>query len=352
MKQDKKQQIRKKIWKMPFLVDELFKDDDWSLFDGTTAQHKVPTGEMKKRIQTAIQAAEQRLEKKAVRKYRLMRLIRYSAAAAILVFFSFHFITWWIKDEEHATKDRAVALPQAVMSDTSWTFIENRAFAPMRIKLADGSHVKLFAKSCIRYRKVFTPQARDIELIGKAYFDVASDAERPFSVYAGGTKTTALGTSFTIQTGRKKRAVTVALHTGKVLVASVDHKFKAVFLKSPGQRLSVDNFGLTREHIPVKKRIEQKELYAESPVDLLDLKNTPMPLVLQALERTFKLKLHIGDRDIADIHYTGQIDVHKDQVKDILTTICLINELRYVANADGSYTLYKQDSKTNEHLNN
>lgn len=352
MKHDKKKnQIRKMIWKMPFLVDELFKDEDWKKYEATDLAGKVPSEKMKLLVQTEIEDQEKRREHKVLGKYKTIRYLRYIAAAAVLFFFSFHFITWWTKDklQPSASKVSVVAKPTA-LKDTRWTLIENKDRQSVLLDLPDGSHVRLFGQSHIRYVKDFTESARDIELVGRAYFEVASDPKRPFSVLAAGTKTTALGTSFTISTQSGNQAVTVALHTGKVLVSSSTNGFKQVFLNGPGQKLRVDKLGMTRvDKFRKGTTAKTSDLAA---TDLLNLKNTPMPALLRALETAFKHQIHIGDQNIATIHYTGEIDVRKENLKDILTTICLINELRFVANEDGSYTLYRQENTITEHLNN
>lgn len=354
MKHDKKQQqLRKKIWKMPFLVDELFKDEDWQKFDSSSSNETIPSDRMKIVIQTVMREQEEQLDRRALRKHRIGRLLRYVSAAAVFLFFSFHFITWWTQDEQMMSiRESSVPARRVAVKDTSWTLIENTSQQTMLVDLPDGSRVKLFRKSHIRYIKNFTVNKRDIQLVGRAYFDVAADPRRPFSVIAIGTKTTALGTSFTINTSFKNNAVQVALHSGKILISSVTNRFKRVFLNSPGQQLTIDNVGGTTLSVESKRPAMKKDHLPVPNADLLVLKNTPMPAVLRALEKAFNHKINIGDKGIAEIHYTGQVDVQKEELKDILTTICLINELRYVVNADGSYTLYKQKNTITENLNN
>lgn len=353
MKQDKKQnQIRKNIWKMPFLINGLFKDEDWHKFDDTTLGDQVPKDEMKQFIQQAIQQEEERQERKILRKARVFRLLRYTAAAAIVAFFSFQAIFWYTKDVPSATAP-IVGVTQDVprQIDTVWTFIENKEKQQVKIHLPDGSGVTLYANSSIRFVKDFTEKARHIQLSGKAYFKVASDAQRPFSVFAAGTKTTALGTSFTINTNAKALAFTVALHTGKILISSVSNSFKQVFLNESGQQLSLNKQGEASLYKP-STAIRSETAIDMPHTDLLNLENVPMPDVLHALEMAFPAKIHIGDKSIAQIHYTGEINTQKDQLKDILATICLINELRYVINPDNSYTLYEQENTITEHLKN
>ncbi len=336
---------------MPFVVDEIFKDEEWGQFDSTAMEDVVPTDAMKSQIQDAIQDEEDAQGRKVLRRYRLIKMLRYSAAAAIIVFFPFHFVTWWTQDSvPQPFEQLSAANPVVEATDMAWISKENRNLQSIVLDLPDGSHVRLFAQSQIRYVKDFADNARDIELVGKAYFDVASDPKRPFSVLANGTKTTALGTSFTINTKLKHQTVTVALHTGKVLVSSLSDHFKNVFLDGPGQNLTVYKGGTTRlDAVHKEKPIKVPDFAVP---DLLNLKNTPMSALILGLETAFKKQIHLGDKSIAAIHYTGEIDVQQNSLKDILTTICLINELRFVANADGSYTLYKQENTITEHLNN
>jgi transmembrane sensor len=353
MKQEnKQQQIRDRIWKMPFLVDELFKDDDWNKFDPTACGQQVPTDDMKTFIQTAIREQEKGMEHKRSRIRSLRSYMRYTAAAAVLVFFAAQVWIWSTKEPQPLLdRDRGGATVQhPAGKDTSWILVANKTQRSKVVDLPDGSQVRLSAQSYIRYARELSGNKRDILLVGRAYFEVAADPQRPFSVFAAGTKTTALGTAFTVNTSLKNKAVRVVLHSGKVLVSATDNRFGRIFLSSPGQKLTVDRNGLTSLGLPADRPAKQKT--AVPAVDLLNLKNTPMPDVLQALETVFNRQIHIGDTDIGQIRYTGQIDVHKEQLNAILTTICLINELRYVAHPDGSYTLFKQENTITEHLNN
>jgi len=81
--------------------------------------------------------------------------------------------------------------------------------------LADGSRISLDAKTKITVR--FSDTARNIELDhGRARFDVARDAQRPFTVNAGTESITALGTAFDVEKIGAKVWVTVI--QGRVLV--------------------------------------------------------------------------------------------------------------------------------------
>lgn len=78
------------------------------------------------------------------------------------------------------------------LSDESTSVGEVRA-----VRLADGSNVTLDVHSAIRV--TMTPERREIRLLrGRAMFDVAHDAARPFVVSTDDAQATALGTRFTV----------------------------------------------------------------------------------------------------------------------------------------------------------
>ncbi len=79
------------------------------------------------------------------------------------------------------------------------------------VTLEDGSRVQLNADSAIA--KDFSGGQRRLTLLkGEAWFDVASDPSRPFTVTAAGGTTTALGTSFDIATESARTDITVTSH--------------------------------------------------------------------------------------------------------------------------------------------
>lgn len=83
------------------------------------------------------------------------------------------------------------------------------------VTLEDGSRVELNARTAIA-RDFSGGQRRLALLRGEAWFDVAPDPSRPFTVEAGGGITTAAGTSFDIATEKARTDVTVTEHSVKV----------------------------------------------------------------------------------------------------------------------------------------
>ncbi|MFG1477310.1 FecR family protein [Xanthobacter sp. V4C-4] len=97
----------------------------------------------------------------------------------------------------------ALGVPYLFRGDLQTGIGEQRALA-----LADGSRVELDADSALDLD--FTARARRLTLLrGRAFFDVAPDADRPFSVAAADGVTTAAGTQFSVHRWSDEVTVTV-----------------------------------------------------------------------------------------------------------------------------------------------
>lgn len=87
-----------------------------------------------------------------------------------------------------------------------------------RVVLADGSTVHLKGNSAVE--PAFTTAERRIRLLhGEARFEVAHDAERPFTVVVGGVAVQAVGTAFNIRVDPE--AVDVVVTEGRVRVQDI-----------------------------------------------------------------------------------------------------------------------------------
>lgn len=85
------------------------------------------------------------------------------------------------------------------------------------IKLDDGSEVSLNTDSSIRVTML--KEERQIELLsGEAFFDVAKDANRPFTVATEQQQITVLGTAFNVRQREDENVLKVAVIEGRVAV--------------------------------------------------------------------------------------------------------------------------------------
>jgi transmembrane sensor len=93
------------------------------------------------------------------------------------------------------------------------------------LHLSDGTIVFLNRNSQLTYPESFKKDTREIKLDGEAFFKVAKDSLHPFIVYAGGTTTKVLGTSFNINVKDSSKVI-VSVLEGKVALASESNQLK------------------------------------------------------------------------------------------------------------------------------
>ncbi len=106
------------------------------------------------------------------------------------------------------------------------------------LKLEDGTVIEMGGDSAISTE--ITASARRVTLlVGEAFFDVAHDAARPFTVSAGGVEVAVLGTAFDVQLADDTTTVELARGTVAISYAGPDHKED--FELSQGQMAAVDH---------------------------------------------------------------------------------------------------------------
>jgi ferric-dicitrate binding protein FerR (iron transport regulator) len=86
------------------------------------------------------------------------------------------------------------------------------------VVLSDGTRVWLNASSSLRYPTTFTGRTRGVTLKGEAYFEVARDRSRPFTVVVNGMEVNVLGTHFNIMDYDDESAIATTLLEGAVKV--------------------------------------------------------------------------------------------------------------------------------------
>ncbi|WKN30650.1 DUF4974 domain-containing protein [Porifericola rhodea] len=108
------------------------------------------------------------------------------------------------------------------------------------LRLPDGTQVKLNADSYLEYASDFA-EAREVKLVGEAFFDVVSDSLKPFVVNAGDVQVKVLGTSFNVQAFPFEEVMTVAVASGSVMVARQNEKQSESSQLKPMEMLKVNH---------------------------------------------------------------------------------------------------------------
>lgn len=104
------------------------------------------------------------------------------------------------------------------------------------LTLSDGTQVTLSGKSSIAVH--FTGRQRQVVLnYGEAYFDVVHNAQRPFSVVAGGTEVRDVGTQFNLN--MRQASLEISVLQGEVSVNHPGATTQPVLDAHAGQRVRV-----------------------------------------------------------------------------------------------------------------
>jgi len=117
-------------------------------------------------------------------------------------------------------------------NQVSWTEVKTGPNETKTINLVDGSQVALNQNSTFAYPTNFQKENRTVRLKGEAFFEVAKAEGKRFTIFAAGTKTEVIGTSFNLR-AYAKEPVKVQVVTGKVAFAKTSTD-EAIFLV-PGQ---------------------------------------------------------------------------------------------------------------------
>ncbi|WP_066967410.1 FecR family protein [Rhizorhabdus dicambivorans] len=177
-----------------------------------------------------------------------------------------------------------------------------------RVKLADGSVVTLSASSSLHAEMSSATRSVDLDA-GRAFFDVAPDRTRPFTVDAGGVRVQVVGTEFDVNISPAKVRVSVARGVVEVR-PGVGHSSRGVRLVA-GQRVTTSQSGELQA-------IESFDAGRVMPWlrGMLVYRDEPLADVVADMNRYRTLKISIADEVLARMPIT--MAVRTDQTDALI----------------------------------
>ncbi|MCF8479940.1 MAG: FecR domain-containing protein [Rhodospirillum sp.] len=172
--------------------------------------------------------------------------------------------------------------------------------APRKVTLFDGSQVTLNLRTTVIYA-VFRNKRWVIMPDGEAFFDIAHDASRPFTVHAGGRAVTALGTRFNVWSDDDGFMVT--LEEGSVLVDIGDDD---PTILSSGNRFRSMAGGRSSVVEPV-----DPEMVTAWRGGKLVLDDVPLAIALPLISRYLDDPIKVGDDRVAAMRIGGIYDTNQ-----------------------------------------
>lgn len=197
------------------------------------------------------------------------------------------------------------------------------------ITLPDGSIVTLDSQTAMRFADL--AGERRIELLrGRAFFKVAHNPSRPFTVTAAGKRVRALGTAFEVSVNRGEMAVVLA--EGKVRVEEVQKTANGTDMTAGRQLVVTPSRQWTVSNVDVKKEIGWTE-------GRLIFMHDPLAKAVEEVNRYSARKLTFKDGPIPDKAIVGVFSA--GDVESFLTALELNGIARRVSTTPDEIILEK-----------
>jgi transmembrane sensor len=234
--------------------------------------------------------------------------------------------------------------------------LNNRSAKMMKIMLQDSSFINLSSGSMLRYDTPFQKNKREVWLQGEAYFKVAKNETKPFTVYAAGLATTALGTEFRITTNDKRNNIIVRLYKGKVFIQPATYSLKGwnknIYLL-PGEQMQyntdkmlvavgkiINDNNPSSKRAPINSAGKKNEAIANQS---LSFNSTSLSEVLEKLAKYYGARIEFNKAEIKEMSFTGNI-TRNDSLPTVLKIVAQMNELEIIQQ-DDSFIVKTLDKK-------
>lgn len=258
------------------------------------------------KVKMAAMAPDRQPAKRVMMRYR--RLVVAAAAAALLFFF----------------------VNRLFFSGPSYTTV-TAAENVQDVVLEDGSHVYLRRGSQLRYPRSFAKNKREVRLTGEAFFDIARNPDKPFSIEAASTMVTVLGTSFTVHTAADS-LVEVVVKTGLVKMALKADTMQQVKL-SPGEK------GIYRQN-KISREANADSNFDSWQTGRIVFNNTPLPEALQTLGRHYGVSFSIKKEDAGKPELTTLTTTFTNQpLEEVIRELEMITSFRIRAAGPGAWEI-------------
>ena len=224
------------------------------------------------------------------------RLLKYVAAASVLLVFGL--VTWMTFSPKMEIIQVATATNET-----------------KQIKLPDNSTVWLNENSRIRYPKVFAKAARHVSMEGNIIFEVTHNPQQPFVVTTNDLNVKVLGTKFNVQSKTEKNS-TALVHVlnGKVEVQSkANPTEKVVLTKEKTAQLDQGQLALITS-------FSNNQLFWYHQT--LTFEETNLQTVIQTLNQAYDTHINLSNKALSACPFTGIFKTKT--LAEILETLQLI----------------------------
>ncbi len=286
------------------LINEWMKESDGNAGELFRMEEIYQLGKFPFEKDDLVTKAERRLgrrleqeNQKKQKVFKLRNMLRY-AAAIVAVMVLAAGLTYWFRDK---TEEWVVALA---------------AHGQVReMLLPDGTKVWLNQSSVLKYPRAFEGKERHVYLDGEAYFEVARNHEKPFTVKSPAMDVRVLGTSFNIKCRPDNSFAETTLVEGEVEVKDKSDKGRIALL--PGQKAVLNR---------VTGRMQVKQVDPKMEIvwhnDLIPFEKSSIFQIAAVLERFYGVKIILSPDVDSTSTYSGVLK-KKDKIESVLNSLRL-----------------------------
>jgi ferric-dicitrate binding protein FerR (iron transport regulator) len=263
--------------------DDVSAVDNW--YDSFDNEHLVPLSEE----ETA--ATRQAIWDKVVpvlsEEKKVWTLPSWLKVAAMVLVIAGAAVTFFLLNNKHRQQDTI-----------AFTTISTGVGEKKKVTTRDGSRLVLNAGTTIRIQDDFSND-RKIELVdGEVFFEVRTDAQRPFTVTSGSLTTTVLGTSFNISAYAALNNLSIGVVDGKVSVAG-DSAPLSILMKE--EELVFNKTSKTYKKIPLDETLTA---WQSGRLVLNDLSFNEMATIMK---KNYGIDVVTNDETIRNTRYTTEL---------------------------------------------
>lgn len=188
-----------------------------------------------------------------------------------------------------------------------------------KLTLADGTRVTLNADSKLRFPVAFTDSTRDVYLQGEAYFEVAHNVNKAFTVNTENLDVRVLGTTFNVSAYQNEAQTSATLVEGSVKLLA-QQKTEVL---APGDRGIFTNGSSTLE-------VEQVNtaLYTSWVRGMVEFENEDLESVMKRLARWYDFKYEFKNEQARNYHFSARME-NTQRISAILEMLELTTNVKF-----------------------
>ena len=195
------------------------------------------------------------------------------------------------------------------------------------LTLSDGTRVWLNSETSIQYPVAFGAKERRVFVQGEAYFEVAKDAKKPFTVQFMSSSVTVLGTSFNIRAYPEEKQSQATLAEGSVRIYSPGSSM----LLKPGEQAEVN--ALSGEM--VKREVEVKSFTSWKDGRFV-FEQQPLEDIMRTLERWYDIRVIFKDEGAKRISLSGNMKRYGD-FSQVMKMLQMTGDVRFELHGNDVY---------------